>query len=87
LLVDILTEQARAVSHVYEYALRATGDVTPTMIVTLISCWVFSVGLAYVLSIVCKMGLIGCWIGLAIDEWIRAAYTYYRWKAGKWHKK
>ncbi len=86
LLVDILTEQARAVSHVYEYALRAAGDVTPTMIVTLISCWVFSVGLAYVLSIVCELGLIGCWIGLAIDEGIRAVYTYYRWRAGKWLK-
>lgn len=86
LLVDILIEQARAVSHVYEYALRAAGDVTPTMIVTLVSCWVFSVGLAYVLSIVCEMGLIGCWIGLAIDEGIRAVYTYYRWRAGKWIK-
>ena len=86
LLVDILTEQARAVSHVYEYALRAAGDVTPTMIVTLVSCWLFSVGLAYVLSIVCEMGLIGCWIGLAIDEGIRAVYTWCRWKKGKWRK-
>jgi len=86
LIVDIFTEQARAVSHVHEYALRAAGDVAPTMIVTTISCWVFSVGLAYFLSIVCKMGLIGCWIGLAIDEGIRAAYTFYRWKTRKWCK-
>ena len=86
LLVDIVTEQARAVSHVHEHALRASGDVTPTMIVTLISCWVFSVGLAYFLSIYCGLGLIGCWIGLAIDESIRAVYTYYRWRTGKWCK-
>jgi len=84
LLVDLIVEQARAVSHVYEYALRAAGDVTKTMIVTLISGWVFSVGLAYVLSIPCGMGLIGCWIGLAIDESIRAIFTYFRWQRGKW---
>ena len=84
LLVDLIVEQARAVSHVYEYALRAAGDVTKTMIVTLVSGWVFSVGLAYVLSIPCGMGLIGCWIGLAIDESIRAIFTFIRWQKGKW---
>ena len=83
-LVDILVEQARAVSHIYEYALRAAGDVTLTMIVALISCWMFSVGMAYILSISCEMGLIGCWIGLAIDESIRAVFTFYRWRSGKW---
>lgn len=83
-LVDILVEQARAVSHIYEYALRAAGDVTLTMIVTLLSCWLFSVGAAYFLSITCNLGLIGCWIGLAIDESIRAVFTYYRWRSEKW---
>ncbi len=79
-LVDIITEQARAFSHVYEYSLRSTEDVALTMIVTLISGWVFSVGFAYYLSIPCGMGLIGCYIGLAIDESIRGIFTYFRWK-------
>lgn len=78
--VDIITEQARAVSHVYEYSLRSTGDVTLTMIVTLLSGWVFGVGFAYVLSISCGLGLIGCFIGLAVDESIRGIFTYFRWK-------
>jgi Na+-driven multidrug efflux pump len=50
------------------------------MITTFISCWVFSVGLAYVLSIPCGMGLIGFYIGLACDEWVRAIFTFFRWK-------
>ncbi len=79
-LVDILTEQARAISHIYEYSLRSTGDVTPTMVTTLISCWIFSVGLAYVLSIPCGLGLVGFYIGLALDEWVRALFTFFRWK-------
>ena len=83
-LVDIVTEQARAVSHIYEYALRAAGDVMFSLKVLLISCWVFSVGLAYVLCIPLGWGLIGCWIGLALDETVRAVSTVYRWRTGKW---
>ena len=83
-LVDIITEQARAVSQVYEYALRAAGDVTFTLKIILVSCWGFSVGLAYVLSIPLGWGLIGCWIGLALDETVRAVATVYRWRSGKW---
>lgn len=81
---DIVTEQARAISHVYEYALRAAGDVFFSMIILIISCWTFSIGLAYILAIKCGLGLIGCWIGLAVDESVRAAVTYLRWKCGKW---
>ena len=80
-VVDIFIEQARAISHVYEYSLRSTGDVMPTMITTLISCWVFSVALAYILSITCGLGLIGFFIGLALDEWVRAIFVFFRWKS------
>lgn len=82
--VDIIIEQARAVSHVYEYALRATGDVIFFMIVLTASCWIFSIGLAYFLAIECNMGLIGCWIGLAADESVRGIVSYMRWRGGKW---
>ena len=68
----------------YEYALRAVGDVFVPMIILICSCWIFSIGLAYFLSIRCGLGLIGLWIGLAIDESVRAIVTYVRWKKGKW---
>lgn len=79
-LVDILIEQARAFSHIYEYSLRSTGDVLPTMLTTLASCWIFSVALSYILGIHLGLGLIGFYIGLALDEWTRAAFTFFRWK-------
>jgi|GEM_PF-1400035 len=85
-LIDLLVEQARAVSQVYEYALRATGDVLFSLIILICSCWIFSIGLSYFLAIKCNLGLIGCWIGLAVDEWIRAIVTYFRWRSGKWQK-
>ncbi|MBE6583744.1 MAG: MATE family efflux transporter [Ruminococcaceae bacterium] len=82
--VDIITEQARAWSHVYEYALRATGDVYFTTACITLSCAVFGIGLAYLLSIPLGLGLLGCFIGLAADETTRALATFFRWKSNKW---
>ena len=84
--IDIITEQARAISQVYEYALRAAGDILFSTIILIISCWVCSIGLAYFLAIECGMGVSGLWIGLAVDETVRAIVTYLRWKSGKWKK-
>ena len=85
--VDIITEQARAISQVYEYALRAAGDIVFTTGILAVSCVVFSLGLAYFLAIPSGLGLIGCWIGLAADETTRAVVTYLRWKRGIWKTK
>lgn len=80
MLIDILVELARAVSHVYEYALEAVGDVMFKVIAIMISCWCLNIGLGYILGIRFGMGLIGVWIGLAVDESIRGIVTYFRWK-------
>ena len=82
--VDIVAEQARAVSQVYEYALRGVGDVWFALVCTTVSCWVINIGLAYFLCIVCRMGLIGCFIATSLDELVRAVVTFIRWKRGKW---
>lgn len=84
--VDIITEQARAISQVYEYSLRAAGDVVFTTVIMIISCWVCNIGLSYFLSIKCGLGIVGLWVGLATDETVRAIVTYFRWKSGKWKK-
>ncbi len=84
MLVDIITEQSRAVSQVYEYALKGAGDVLFTLIVVIISGWVCGVGLSYVFTIVCGFGIKGIWMGIAADETVRAISTYCRWRTGKW---
>ena len=87
MLVDIIIELARGVSHIYESSLRAVNDVTLTMVVTLVSSWTFSVGLGYLLAFPCNMGLLGFWVALAVDEFVRATYTYLRWKSNRWSTK
>jgi Na+-driven multidrug efflux pump len=82
--VDIIAEQARANSQVYEYALRATGDVMLTTSFVILSCLVCGLGLAYFLAIPCGLGLVGIWLGLAADETVRAVVSCLRFRSGKW---
>ena len=82
--VDIIAEQARANSQVYEYALRATGDVMLTTSFVILSCIVCGLGLAYFLAIPCGLGLVGIWLGLAADETVRAVVSCLRFRSGKW---
>lgn len=84
ILIDILAETSRAVSHIYEYALRGAGDVTFSMIATIASCWIGSIGLGYLFGIVFGWGLTGCWLAMALDELVRALATGWRWKSKKW---
>ena len=84
--IDVVAEQARAVSQVYEYALRAAGDVLFSTVIITASCWVCGVGLCYLLSIPCGLGLVGVYTAVAIDETVRAICTVCRWKSGKWRK-
>ena len=83
-ILDLFTELARAVSHIYEYSLRGTGDVTVIMTTTIISGWALGVGLSFILSIPLHFGLTGCYVGFLADETIRAVVSYLRWKSKKW---
>lgn len=82
--VDIIVEIARAVNNIAEQSLNANGDVKTTFIVPLFTCWIFGVLLAYILGIRCGLGLVGCWIGFAVDEVVKATLYSLRWKSGKW---
>ena len=82
--IDIIQEQSRACSQIYEYALRSTGDTMFSMVGILISCWVNGVGIAYLLGIHLGWGLPGIWIGFAADEFTRAVVTAGRWRTKKW---
>lgn len=85
--IDIVAELSRGVSQVYEYALRAAGDMKFMLAVLMCSCWLISVGLSYFLALPCGLGIIGFYIGTSIDELIRASAAVYRWRSNKWNFK
>ena len=44
-------------------------------------------GLSYVIGIPLGYGLVGMWIGFALDENIRGIILMRRWRSGKWRDK
>ena len=67
--------------------LRATGDVVYPFVVGVIFQWGVAVGVSYVIGIPLGFGLVGMWIGFALDENIRGVILMRRWRSGKWRTK
>ncbi|CDM68390.1 putative transporter YisQ [Clostridium bornimense] len=87
LIIDVFLEPGRSINLVGINSLRAAGDVKFPVYIGIISMWIFGVGLAYILGIQFKLGLIGMWIAFAIDEWFRGILVYNRWKKRRWQGK
>ena len=68
-------------------ALRAAGDVHYTMIVSILSMWIFRVGSSYVFGIMLGFGVLGVWIGMFIDWACRSTFFTIRFLNGKWIQK
>ena len=66
------------------YVLRAANDVAPTMIISIISMWVFRVVSSYILGGWLGLGVVGVWIAMTIDWLFRAACFVIRYKREKW---
>lgn len=53
-------------------ALRAANDVKFTLMISMISMWVWRIGFSYVLAILFHMGVLGVWIAMTIDWLFRS---------------
>lgn len=66
--------------------LRASNDVGLTMLISILSMWVFRVGFSYLLGLYFHLELFGVWIAMTIDWLIRAICFVLRYRSGKWKK-
>ena len=87
LFIDVFLEIGRTSNIFAGSTLRATGDTVYPFIVGVIFQWSIAVGLSYVFGIPLGYGLIGMWIGFAIDENVRGVILLRRWRSGKWKTK
>ncbi|MGM9987785.1 MAG: MATE family efflux transporter [Bacillaceae bacterium] len=87
LFMTIILEPGRAFNLVIIGSLRAAGDVKFPVIVGIISMWGVSVSLSYFFGIILELGLVGVWIGMIADEWLRGLLMLQRWKSKAWVKK
>ncbi len=66
--------------------LRAAGDVTFTMIVSVASMWIFRILCAWFLGVYMGWGLVAVWIAMIVDWIVRSIFFIVRYKGGKWKR-
>ena len=87
LFIDIFLEVGRTSNIFAGSTLRATGDAVYPFVIGVIFQWSVAVGVSYVIGIPLGFGLVGMWVGFALDENIRGVILLHRWKSGKWRTK
>ena len=65
-------------------AMRAVFDANYTMIVSVVSMWVFRIGMSYLFVLYFDLGLLGVWAAMGVDWLFRSACFVRRVKSGRW---
>lgn len=84
LWIDVVLEIGRVRNIFACGTLRAAGDVVYPVVVGVTFQWIVAVGVAYLLGIPFGLGLIGMWIGFALDENLRGIVLMRRWHSKRW---
>lgn len=87
LWIDVAVQPAKAANITITYSLRASGDSRFPAVVGSTLMWTVGLGSALGLAFGARWGVIGIWIGMAIDEWVRAVANGWRWHTGIWRSK
>ncbi len=67
-------------------SLRAAGDVKYTMLISMLSMWIFRIGFSYLLCLYFNMEVYGIWIAMIIDWIMRSVCFIWRYKRRRWMK-
>lgn len=87
LTIDIVLEIGRITNLVYGNALKTCGDAIFPVVIATVFMYLCAVGGTYLFGIRLGMLAVGAYIGLAMDECVRAVAMFLRWKSGKWRTK
>ena len=68
-------------------ALRAANDVGYCMWVAIASMWIFRIGFSYILAQYLGLGLLGVWIAMTTDWFVRTIFFMHRYRGHKWEPK
>lgn len=86
LMLDLLIESGRAFNHIIPSALRGVGDVRTPVIIIICSMWVIGIPSCWLMGLQLGWGLVGVWLSMALEEWLRGLLMFFRWKSHKWEK-
>ncbi|WP_093073761.1 MATE family efflux transporter [Salisediminibacterium halotolerans] len=86
LLLTIVLEPGRAFNLIVINSLRAAGDVRFPVYIGILSMWGVAVSVSYTAGIWLGLGLVGVWLAMILDEWLRGLLMLWRWQSKKWEQ-
>ncbi len=86
LFVEMFLGVGRALNIVMVRALIALGDTRTPVAVNVFSSWLVAVGGGYLLGIGLGWGLVGMWVAMCVDEWLRATSLLIAFAHGNWRR-
>lgn len=86
LLVDVFLEIGRSANLVYGYALKTSGDAVFPMVIAVVFMFLCAVGGTWLFGMKLGYLAVGAYVGMALDECIRAVLMCGRWRSGKWKR-
>jgi len=81
-----LAQIPQQLTGVYNGALRGAGDTKAPMVFGAIGLWGIRLPLAYFLSLYMGWGIIGVWVAMTIDLFVRFTLSITRYHRGRWKK-
>lgn len=75
------------VSFTLPNALRAANDARFTMSVSIASMWICRIGLSYVFGLVFELGVVGVWLAMICDWFVRSAFFVVRFRGDRWTRR
>ncbi len=87
LKVEILLEFGRSLNLIWIGGLKGAGDIRFPVLYGMFSNWCIMVFLSWLLGLKMGMGIVGCWIGIALDETTRGIVMIFRWLSKRWMTK
>ena len=73
-------------SFTFPQTLRAAGDTRFAMIAAVVSMWLFRLVLGALLATRGGYGVLGIWMAMFVDWFVRIACFVWRYRSGKWKK-
>lgn len=86
LKVEAIAQPAQATGMVMAGALRGAGDTVWAMVNTGVGIWCVRLPLAWILAQYTPLGLVGAWLAMTADLWLRGLLMLHRFNTGNWKK-
>lgn len=80
LWLNLILQPGKMLNMALGQSINAIGDGRFSMLVSLPSMWLLSVGLTYVLGLSLEWGLYGVYAGMILDEYVRGVIMWLRWR-------